>query len=110
MSSNIEQTMCMLDELKISHKLIKAGFGALQEIDMTNDFYHLPHLLMASGLERLMKCYISLVHHGQYNSFPKKGFMKSLGHDLVGLLDKLRTNYYGGISRGTPRVWHPRIQ
>ena len=99
MTTDIEKFICMLEELETSHKLIKAGFGALQEIDMANDFYHLPHLLIASGLERLMKCYISLVYKGQNGSFPDKAFMISLGHDLVGLHGAICTNYYGGTTR-----------
>ncbi len=99
MSTDSERFLCMLEELETSHNLIKAGFGALQEIDMNNDFYHLPHQLMASGLERLMKCYISLVYQGRNDSFPNMGFMKALGHDLVVLRDLICTDYYGGKTR-----------
>ena len=98
---NIDQQrlVCIRDELDTSNKLIRTGFGSLQEIDMANDFYHLPHLLIASGLERLMKCYISLVYQGQTGAFPDQTFMKSLGHDLVCLHDKIRNKYYGGATR-----------
>ncbi len=60
MNADTTKFLCLCEELKISRELIKAGFGGLQEIDMSNDFYHLPHQLLASGFERLMKCYISL--------------------------------------------------
>lgn len=53
--------LCLLDELETSRELLKSGFGHLQEIDMSNTFYHLPHQLLASGFERLMKCYIAVV-------------------------------------------------
>ena len=43
------------EELRTSHQLIVAGLGELQEINMGEDFYHLPHLLLASGLERYTK-------------------------------------------------------
>ena len=43
MTTDIEKFLCLHVELETSVKLIRAGFGALQEIDMGNDFYHLPH-------------------------------------------------------------------
>jgi len=107
MNSDIERFVCMQDELETSHKLIRTGFGALQEIDMANDFYHLPHQLMASGLERLMKCYISLTFHGQTGSFPDMAFMQALGHDLGSLLNTILNDYYGGANR--PLVQQERI-
>lgn len=91
--------LCVLEELETSINLLKSGFGHLQQIDMDNSFYHLPHLLMASGFERLMKCYISLVHHGRTGSYPNSAFMKSLGHDLEKLLDNICRDYYGGTNR-----------
>lgn len=99
MSTDLEKFMCLLDELETSHKLIKSGFGALQEVDMGNDFYHLPHQLMASGFERLMKCYVSLVYLGQNGSYPDMSFMKQLGHDLEVLLSRICTDFYGGTTR-----------
>ena len=91
--------LCILEELETSIDLLKSGFGHLQEIDMGNTFYHLPHQLMASGFERLMKCYISLVHHGRTGSYPDAAFMRSLGHDLENLLDSICADYYGGTKR-----------
>ena len=46
------RTICLHDELEASLNLLKSGFGHLQEIDIGNTFYHLPHQLMASGFER----------------------------------------------------------
>ena len=43
MNTDTIKFLCLCEELKISRDLIKAGFGGLQEIDMSNDFYHLPH-------------------------------------------------------------------
>ena len=57
---------CILEELESSRDLIRSGLGHLQEIDMGNAFYHLPHQLMASGLERFMKCYVFLMHEGRH--------------------------------------------
>ena len=67
---------------------------------MSNDFYHLPHQLLASGLERFMKSYICLVHravHGQYTSK-----IRHFGHDLSKLLTEILHNYYGG--RASPPI------
>ena len=57
---DIGKFMSLQDKLETSREPIRAGFGELQEIDMANTFYHLPHQLLASGFERLMKCYIVL--------------------------------------------------
>ena len=91
--------LCLLEALETSHELIKSGFGHLQEIDMTNTFYHLPHQLIASGLERLMECYISLVYDGQHGSYPDKKCMLSLGHNLEDLLERICADFYGGNAR-----------
>ena len=91
--------ICILEELETSIDLLKSGFGHLQEIDMGNTFYHLPHQLMASGFERLMKCYISLVYRGRSGSYPDTAFMRSLGHDLEILLDSICKHYYCGTKR-----------
>ena len=58
--------VALYEELRTSRGLIRAGFGHLQEIDGGNDFYHLPHLLMASGIEKLMKCYIMLIEYARH--------------------------------------------
>lgn len=99
MSTALERYASLLEELRISHELIKYGFGSLQEINIGNDLYHVPHQLMASGLERLMKCYISLIYEDHSGSFPDMRYMKNLGHDLENLLEKICADYYGGTSR-----------
>ncbi len=88
--------LCLLDELKTSRELLKSGFGHLQEIDMGSTFYHLPHQLLASGFERLMKCYVAVVRKGRDGAYPDRAAMKSLGHDLESLLDTICTEHYGG--------------
>jgi len=91
--------LCLRDELETSRELLKSGFGHLQEIDMGNTFYHLPHQLLASGFERLMKCYIAVVRKGRDGTYPDRDAMKSLGHDLKSLLKTICTEYYGGTQR-----------
>lgn len=93
----ITKFACLDSELETAISLLKSGFGALQEIDMANDFYHLPYQLLASGFERLMKCYIILVYRSRHGSYPDT--LKGLGHNLEELLKEICDNYYGGKSR-----------
>ena len=88
--------LCLLDELETSRELLKSGFGHLQEIDMGNTFYHLPHQLLASGFERLMKCYIAVVRKGRDGTYPDSAAMKLFRHDLENLLQTICTEHYGG--------------
>ena len=99
MNADTTKFLCLCEELETSRELIKAGFGSLQEIDMSNDFYHLPQQLMASGFERLMKCYISLAYEGKKGSYPDMEYMKQLGHNLEALLKRICTEFYGGKTR-----------
>ena len=99
MNSDLTRFASLLDELEISHELITSGFGSLQEINFGNDLYHVPHQLMASGLERLMKCYISLVYADQNGSYPDTRYMKKLSHDLDKLLQNICAHFYGGTTR-----------
>ena len=96
--------VCLFEELESSRDLIKSGFGHLQEIDMGNTFYHLPHQLMASGLERFMKCYVLSIHDGRHGSYPDNEYVKRLGHDLQKLLKLICADFYGG----TERTWLQR--
>jgi len=88
------RTMCLIDELETAHNLIVLGFEELQEIRMNNDFYHLPQLLLASGLERLMKCYFCLVYKAKNGQYPDTSFLKNLGHDLQKLKQTLIDDYF----------------
>lgn len=96
--------LCLHEELDTSKKLIESGFGHLQEVDTSNPFYALPHLLLASGLERLMKCYISVIHKSRNGAYPDPKMMRHLGHDLEKLLDEILSKYFGGLHR--PIVKH----
>ena len=85
--------LALTEELEIALALLHRGFRALQEIDFGNDFYHLPHQLIASGLERFMKCYLCLVHRGLHGEYPTD--MKDFGHDLEELLDRILRHHFG---------------
>ena len=79
-------------ELLDSIRLIRSGFGQLQQLDGANDFYHMPLLTLSSGFERLLKvtlCFRLLEVNGNY---PTPGDMPSgrKGHDLEFLLGEVR--------------------
>ena len=66
----------------ISH--LKRGLAELQEIDGSNDFYHLPLMLLATGLERICKvafCFHWLHEQGGFpdseRSFPAFNVFKA---------------------------------
>lgn len=86
--------LCLHDEMFSSFNLINAGLGELQEIDGGNDFYHLPQQLLASGLERLMKCYIILVYEARNSEFPDSAYIKKLGHDLTDISSTISEEYF----------------
>ena len=94
--------LCLFEELETSKELLKSGFAHLQEANVGRNFYHLSHLLLASGLERLMKCYILAIVKGRDGKYPDLNWMRDLGHDLESLLKTILTNYCGGTDR--PRV------
>lgn len=93
--------ICLYEELNTSYQLIVTGLGELQEINMGNDFYHLPHLLLASGLERFMKCYICLVYEAREGKYPDFNMLRNLGHDLSKLNEEIINNYFAEDNRLT---------
>ena len=88
------RVVALIQELETARDLIKAGFGELQEIHLGNDFYHLPQQLLASGLERLLKCYFCLVYEARNGAFPDVAFLKSIGHSLADAKQKLIDEYF----------------
>ncbi len=91
-ADDVARFLALADELRTSLDLVRHGFRSLQEIDFGNDFYHLPHQLLASGLERFMKCYICLVHRSKHGEYPLDVRGK-YGHDLGKLLDGIVSDY-----------------
>jgi hypothetical protein len=86
--SDQQRGLALIEEVRVSIDLLKDGLGALQRIDAGNDAYYTPLLLLASGLERLMKtilCYQVIEKTGR---LPNKGEFPEI-HDLVGLLDRI---------------------
>lgn len=93
--TELEKISSLHDELLSTEKLLLTGLGELQEITLENDFYHLPQQLLASGLERLFKCYICLVDEAASGAFPDPSYLSyDLGHDLLKLLDEIVDNRF----------------
>lgn len=84
----------LLEEFETSDKLIKLGFGELQNINLNNSFYFLPFQLLSQGFERFMKAYICLGHFHVKNELPNFKYLKKLGHDLEKLLSEIIDKYY----------------
>jgi len=86
------------DELLTAFKLIEIGFGEFQNLDLANDFYHLPFQLVSSGFERLMKCHICFGYHEKNHSYPNSKYLKKCGgrngHDLGELKNNILKSYF----------------
>lgn len=91
--------VALLEEFDTANKLIKLGFGELQNINLNNDFYFLPFQLLSQGFERFMKAYICLGYFNKHNEFPNSKYLKGLGHDLEKLLKEIIDNYYFEFDR-----------
>ncbi|KXO01102.1 hypothetical protein LS48_01100 [Aequorivita aquimaris] len=89
----------LLEEFETSDKLIKLGFGELQNINLNNSFYFLPFQLLSQGFERFMKAYICLGHFHLHKELPNFKYLKELGHDLEKLLSEIIDNYYFDFNR-----------
>lgn len=96
--SDVLKEFCLNEELYTSIKLIELGFGELQNLNTTNDFYFLPFQLISSGLERLMKCHICVGYFEENGHYPDKKFLKKCGgregHDLLDLKNKILESYF----------------
>jgi len=87
-------SLSLANELRTAVGLLKYGLGSLQAIDMANDFYHLPLLLLASGLERLCKCVLLLQYYVSHSRFPPRDWLKERGHNLTRLIDEVARKCY----------------
>ena len=90
----ITKHFALLEEFETSSKLIKLGFGELQNINLDNDFYFLPFQLLSQGFERFMKSYICIAYFDKHDKFPNSEYLKSFRHDLKKLLNEILCNYF----------------
>lgn len=89
----------LIEEFETSYKLIKMGFGELQNINLNNDFYFLPFQLLSQGFERLMKAYICIGYFEKEGTLPDFRYLKKIGHDLEKLLHEILENYFVDFNR-----------
>lgn len=99
MDKDFEKHFTLSEELEDSTKLIKLGFGELQNINFSNDFYFLPFQLLSSGFERFMKCYICFGYYEAHGKYPNNKYLLRIGHDLFGLLKEIKDKYFVVDSR-----------
>lgn len=75
-------------ELRTAMSHLRRGLGELQRMDGANDFYHLPMMLLATGLERLGKVAFCLHSFKRLGCFPKSRRelpAGKTGHDVQAL-------------------------
>lgn len=90
----IQKYFALLEEFETANKLVRLGFGELQNINLDNDFYFLPFQLLSQGFERFMKAYICVGHFKKQKVLPSFQYLKKIGHDLEKLLADILKNYY----------------
>ena len=90
---SIDKIFALQEEFETAHKLIQLGFGELQNINLSNNFYFLPFQLLSQGFERLFKAYICVAYHTNHTKLPSNQELKQLGHDLIKLFDVIRGKY-----------------
>jgi len=88
-SNNTSRDLALIQELHTAIGLAQFGLGSLQKIDGSNDFYHLPLLLLAGAKERLLKVILSIHSKSQTGSYPTIQEMKNFGHDLEKILQEV---------------------
>ena len=90
-----DKVVALDNELRTAFGLLKHGLASLQAIDMANDFYQLPLLLLANGLERLCKCALALKYYEEMGHFPsQKELKKKWGHDVKRLVNDITSTCY----------------
>lgn len=90
----IQKIASLIEEFETANKLIRLGFGELQNINLDNDFYFLPLQLLSQGFERFMKAYVCAGYIEKYEILPDSQYLVKIGHDLERLLIEIKMNYY----------------
>lgn len=91
---SIDKSLALQEEFETAHKLILLGFGELQSINLSNNFYFLPLQLLSQGIERLFKAYICVAYYTNRSRLPSCQELKQLGHDLIKLFDVIKGDYF----------------
>lgn len=92
---DLPKFIALNDEFRTANKLIRLGLGELQNINLDNDFYFLPLQLLSQGFERFMKAYVCTAHFTKEGTLPNSKYLSiTLGHDLLKLLNEIRSQYF----------------
>ncbi len=94
MKLTVQQEFALMNEIQRAYGLVVRGLAALQAIGGANDFYDLPFLLLASGLERLCKCILIIDHLHRTGSLPSNRNIKKYGHALNDLLGEVKSRSF----------------
>lgn len=88
----VSNVFILQQEFELSYKLVFKGLGELQKMDYNNDFYFLPLLLLAQGIERFLKSYIIAyrIENEEENLF----YDDMRTHSLEKLLKIIKEDYY----------------
>lgn len=84
----VHRRVRLTDEVQLSIELLQAGLRELQGIDGSNALFHVPLLLISSGLERLMKSLLCLSVMAKDSRMPIETDIPRT-HDLTQLLDRV---------------------
>jgi len=93
------------EELNTATSHLQRGLAELQSIDGANDFYHLPLLLLATGLKRLCKvvyCLHCLESAGRFPTSRKEFPAGKNLHDVVELVSWIATTCYSASYLARP--------
>ena len=91
--------MYLGEEVDASIRLIEKGLAELQAVDLGDDFFYPPMLLLSTGLERLMKCILCLRTQVTTGELPTWKTIKDYGHDLERLRDEVVAECFDGEYR-----------
>ena len=85
----VHQRVGLVNEVLTSNGLLWHGLASVQAMTAANDFYHMPMLLLSSGLERLGKCILILRCGKVAGRVPTVRELKGYGHSLRDIVDSI---------------------
>jgi hypothetical protein len=75
---NLRQVAALAIELESAAKLTDLGVAELHELDLANDYFHLPTQLLSQGVERLPKLTLSMASLSTSGALPSQGQIKKV--------------------------------
>jgi len=96
----------LAEEVRVSSELISAGIAMLQEEHYYNDAIDVPLILLANGLERLLKCIVCFYIKEKNGKLPTTNMIKKdFNHNIKKLFEFVFSNCYSDkfTAKGTTR-------